>query len=113
MWQIILKGLAAGFAAVIVAEIATRYPRLGALILTIPLLPAGVLLLVYLKANNLAPVCTMSREMLVLIPLGLPVFVPLALAPRLNLSFWPAFVTGLLMVVVTISVYLRFTTRTP
>jgi hypothetical protein len=105
MLQLILRGLAAGFIVVGVSEIAGRFPRLGALVLTVPLVPVMVLLMLYLKSADIAPVCALSREMFCLILVCLPVFVPLALANRLQLSFWPAFAAGLILMILTVTAY--------
>jgi hypothetical protein len=111
MLQIVLRGLVAGFIVVAVSEIAARFPRLGALILTIPVVPAAVLALVYLKANDLAAATNLARQMLVLIPLGLLIFVPVAMAERLHLSFWTALGAGLAMATAGIAIYLRIASR--
>lgn len=105
MMQLILRGLAAGFIVVGVSEIAGRFPRLGALVLTVPVVPVMVLLMMYLKGADVGPVCALSREMFCLILACLPVFVPLALANRLQLSFWGAFVAGLVLMMVTVAGY--------
>ena len=111
MLQLLVRGLAAGFIVVAVAEVARHFPRLGALILTLPIVIPAVFVLMYLRDGQLAPVARMSRETLMLIPLGLPFFVPLAFAQRLGLSFWPAFTAGLLLVSATISAYLWLAPR--
>ena len=105
------KGLAAGFIVVSVAELSRRFPRLGALVLTLPIVIPAVFILMYLRSRDLTPISRMSREILMLIPLGLPFFVPLALAERLQLSFWIAFALGLVLVAATISVYLYMTPK--
>ena len=101
-----LRGLGAGLIIVAVAEIARRSQRLGALILTLPIVIPAVFLVMYMRDRQLLPISRMSRETLILIPLGLPFFVPLAFAHKLNLSFWPAFGAGLGLVVVTVGLYL-------
>ncbi|HEX2972733.1 MAG TPA: hypothetical protein VHP11_10395 [Tepidisphaeraceae bacterium] len=106
MLQLILRGLAAGFIVVGVSEIAGRFPRLGALVLTVPVVPVMVLLMMYLKGADLAPVCALSREMLCLILVCLPVFIPLALANRLQLSFWAAYAAGLLLMSAAVTAYI-------
>jgi hypothetical protein len=111
MLHLVARGLAAGFIVVAVAEIARRFPRLGALVLTLPIVIPAVFAVMYLRDANLAPITRLSREALLLIPLGLPFFLPLALAPRLHLSFWPAFFSGLALVGVTICVYLMMASR--
>ena len=39
----------------------------------------------------------LARETLVLVPLGLPFFIPLAFASRLGLGFWPALGAGIVL----------------
>lgn len=48
----------------------------------------------------------MSRETLVLVPLGLPLFVPLAFADRLGIGFWTALIAGILMASGTIGLWM-------
>ena len=45
--------------------------------------------------RDLPAISRLARETLVLVPLGLPFFVPLAFAQRFGLDFRPAFVIGL------------------
>ena len=49
----------------------------------------------------------LSRETLILVPLGLP-FIPLAFAGQIGLKFWPALATGLLLATVTVGGWLVF-----
>ena len=102
------RGAVAGFLVVAAAEIAGRFPRLGALILTLPLVVPIVFLTMYMKTADVAPIARLARQTLILIPLGLPFFVPLALAPKMGLGFWPAFIAGLLMVAGSVGMYLRW-----
>jgi hypothetical protein len=111
MTQLILRGLAAGFLVVAVAEIARRWPRVGSLILTLPIVIPVVFLVMYMRDADVRPISRMAREILFLIPLGLPFFVPLAAAERMGWSFWSAFAMGLALVTVTIGVYLWLTPR--
>jgi hypothetical protein len=106
MLVLVLRGLAAGFVVVAVSEIAAKFPRLGALMLTIPVVPAAVLMMMYLKAGDLGAVSGISRQMLVLIAIGLMGFVPLAAAQRLHWPFWGAYVAGVLLVVTGVGAYL-------
>jgi hypothetical protein len=112
MLHLLLRGLAAGLVVVAVAEIARHLPRVGALILTLPIVIPAVFVVMYLRDRQLGPVSRMSRETLLLIPLGLPFFLPLAFADRLGLSFWPAFTAGLILVGATISGYLLLVPKT-
>lgn len=109
--QFIAKGFAVGFLVIAVAEVSRRFPRVGSLVLTLPIVIPAVFVLMYLRTRDLAPISRMAREILLLIPLGLPFFVPLALAPRFGWSFWPSFAAGLLLVTATIALYLWMTPK--
>src|ERR1041384_689013 len=50
------RGAVAGFLVVAAAEIAGRFPRLGALILTLPLVVPIVFLTMYMKTADVAPI---------------------------------------------------------
>jgi hypothetical protein len=106
MWAILLRGLGAGFIVVAVAEIARRFPRLGAMVLTLPIVIPAVFVVMYLRDREIDPIARLSRETLLLIPLGLPFFIPMALSQRWGLSFWAALAMGFALVSVTVSAYL-------
>lgn len=106
MLQLILRGLMAGIVVVAVTEIARHWPRLAAIILFVPLVPPLVLLSMYMKDGDAAAVSHLSRQSLLLIPLGLTFFVPMALAPALKVPFWPAFVAGIALMTAAVGGYL-------
>jgi hypothetical protein len=60
---------------------------------------------VWQKEQQISTVSRLARETLVLVPLGLPFFVPLALSERLGLGFWSAFATGVVLASVTIGLW--------
>lgn len=109
MLQLAVNGLLAGFVVVAVGEVARRAPRVADVILAVPLVVFAVYAVMYLREPDIAPISRMARQMLVLVPLSLPFFVPLALADRLHLAFWPAFALGLALVTVAVGTYLWFT----
>ena len=109
MTRLLANGLLAGFIVVAVGEVARRYPRVADVILAVPLVVFAVYAVMYLQTPDLAPISRMARQMLVLVPLSLPFFVPLAFADRLHLAFWPAFGIGLALVTVSVSTYLWLT----
>lgn len=106
MTRLVVNGLVAGFIVVAVGEVARRFPRVADVILAVPLVVFAVYAVMYLQTPDLAPISRMARQMLVLVPLSLPFFVPLAFADRLHLAFWPAFGLGLTLVTVSVSAYL-------
>jgi hypothetical protein len=95
MWWFIVR---TGIAAVVIATvsgIAERSPRWGALLLTLPIVSIIAFVMTWTQHRDLPTISRLAKETLVLVPLGLPFFVPLAFAERLGLSFWPAFAIGL------------------
>lgn len=81
-----------------VSELAARSKtRLAALVLSLPLTSLIAYILVWQRESDLAKLSGLARETLVLVPLGLPFFVPLAFAGRWGLGFWSAFGLGIVL----------------
>jgi hypothetical protein len=106
MAMLILRGVIAGLIVVGVSLLAKSQPRLGAFLLTLPIVSIVAFVSVWHQRHDLPAVSGLARETLVLVPLGLPFFVPLAFAPRLGLSFYGAFSLGLAMASVTVGLWL-------
>jgi len=109
MLSLIVNGALAGFVVVAVSEVARRMPRVADVILAVPLVVFAVYAVLYHRVPELAPISRMARQMLILVPLSLTFFVPLAFADRLHLTFWPAYAAGLALVTVSVGSYLWFT----
>jgi integral membrane sensor domain MASE1 len=108
MIWLITKALISAAVIVAVAEVADRFPRLGALLLTLPLISVLAFIMTWSKQGDMNTISQLARETLILVPLGLPFFIPLALASRTGLSFWPSFVVGLMLASITIGLWFRF-----
>lgn len=91
-----------------VSEVARRSPRLAALLLTLPLVSILAFAASWSKDHDLRSISQMAKETLILVPLGLPFFVPLAFADRLGLGFWGAMISGLILASGTIGAWLAF-----
>jgi hypothetical protein len=89
-----------------VSSLAQRSPRGGALLLTLPIVSILAFIFTWTEHHQLQTVSRLARETLILVPLGLPFFVPLAFAERLGLTVWPAFVAGLLLASIMIGAWL-------
>src|SRR5882757_5655109 len=94
MQMFIVRTIVAAIIIGIVSEIASRNPRMGAVLLTLPIISIMAFLMTWFRDHDLKNIQQLSRETLVLVPLGLPVFVPLAFAERLGLGFWSALAAG-------------------
>lgn len=108
MGMTILRGLIAGLVVIGVSEFSKKSPRYGALLLSLPLVSIVAFLFAWTKHRDLAAISNLAKETLVLVPLGLPFFVPLVFANRLNLTFWPAFLLGVGLAGLSLGLWLGF-----
>lgn len=107
VWNIVRVTVVA-LTVVAVAELSKRYPRWGALLLSLPIVSILAFVLSWFQHRDLPAVSRMARETLILVPLGLPLFIPLALAPRWGWDFWPSFGAGIVLASLTIGAWLWF-----
>lgn len=105
VWNIVRVGVVA-ITIVVVAEFSKRYPRYGALLLSLPIVSILAFLLSWFQHRDLPAVSRLARETLVLVPLGLPFFIPFAFAPRLGLTFWSSLGAGILLASFTIGMWM-------
>lgn len=107
LWAIARVVLAA-VTIVAVAELSKRYPRYAALLLSLPIVSILAFLFGWFQHRDLPAISKLARDTLVLVPLGLPFFVPFALAPRLGLSFWTCFASGTILATAAIVTWFVF-----
>jgi hypothetical protein len=93
---------------VAVAELSRRYPRYGAVLLSLPVISILAFLFAWLQHRNMPAIAQLARDTLILVPLGLPFFVPFALAQRLGLGFWTCFFVGTALTAATVTTWLAF-----
>lgn len=105
LWTFVKAAIAAAI-VVAVGEISQRYPRGGALLLTLPIVSVLAFLMSWQQYHDLPAISRMAKETLILVPLGLPFFLPLAFANRLGWGFWPAFIAGLTLATGTIGFWM-------
>lgn len=91
-----------------VSELARAFPRMGALILSLPIVSMLAFIFTWHKDKNISVISNLSKETLILVPLGLAFFMPLALAERLQIGFWFAFLLGVIAASICIGAYLIF-----
>lgn len=102
MFNLVVKAAISGALIAVVSVIANRSPRLGAILLTLPLTSILAFGMTWFTNHDLKIVSQLSREMLILVPLGLPFFVPMAFAEQLGLGFWAALIWGACLAAATI-----------
>ena len=108
MASILLRVIIPAMIILAVSEVSRRSPRLGALLLTLPVVSILAFGAAWLRDHDLTTVSRLARETLILVPLGLPFFVPLAFAERLGIGFWTAAGAGLLLASTTIGIWFAF-----
>jgi len=106
MWMMLIRGVIAGAVVVAVTMVSNRSPRLGAFLLTLPLTSIIAFISVWQQRHDLPNISQLSRQTLVLVPLALPFFLPLALVGKLGLGFWSAFGLGLLLASISVGLWL-------
>lgn len=108
MMTLILRIVIPAIIIFAVSELSRRSPRMGALLLTLPLISILAFAASWSKDHDLKSLSQMAKETLILVPLGLPFFVPLAFADQLGLGFWNAMIAGLILTSMTIGAWLAF-----
>ena len=97
MWNTALKTVVTAMIIVAVSQVGQRSPRWGAWLLSLPLTSILAFFLGWFEHRNLPQLSRMARETLILVPLGLPFFIPLAFAERWQLSFGFAIRLGIVL----------------
>ena len=100
-WRAVIAGLVVAG----VSELADRFPRVGAFLLTLPIVSIVALIAVWNKEQDVTTVSRLARETLVFVPLGLPLFIPIAFSERLGLGFWSALAAGIALASTTIGLW--------
>lgn len=108
MLTTLVKTLIAAAVITAVSEISARNPRLGGLLLTLPIVSILAFIMTWSKQGEMSTISSLARETLILVPLGLPFFIPFAVANRTGLSFWPSLVLGLLLASLTIGAWFQW-----
>ncbi|MCE9527047.1 MAG: hypothetical protein K8R36_13440 [Planctomycetales bacterium] len=110
LWYIVRVVIVAVI-VVSVGEISRRYPRWGALLLSLPLISILAFLASWFQHKDLPAISRVARETLILVPLSLPFFLPFAFSQRLGLSFWGSLASGIGITVIIIGIWLYFAPR--
>lgn len=106
MLQQVIKAVVSTAVILAVAQIGQRSPRWGAVLLTLPIVSILAFLLTWHEHHDLRTVARLARETLVLVPLGLPFFIPLAFSERWGLGFWTALLMGTLLATLSIAAWI-------
>lgn len=104
----VLRLMIAAATIVAVSELSKRHPRYGALLLSLPLTSLLAFAFSWRQHQDLSAISQLARETLVLVPLSLPFFIPLAMASHYGWNFYAAFAAGVLLASATIGAWLAY-----
>lgn len=107
LWNI-LRVVIAAFTIVAVAELSKRYPRYGALLLSLPLVSISAFVMSWYQHHDMAAISKLAKETLILVPLGLPFFLPFAFSNQLGLGYWLSLGLGIGLASITIGSWFLF-----
>lgn len=107
VWNILRVALAAVI-IVAVAELSKRYPRYGALLLSLPILSILAFVFAWLQYHDLPAIAKLAKETVILVVLGLPFFLPFVVSSQFGLGFWACMALGVILASATISAWLLF-----
>jgi hypothetical protein len=101
LWNI-LRVLIASVTIVAVAELSKRYPRYGGLVLSLPIVSILAFAMSWYQHHDMVAISKLAKETLILVPLGLPFFLPFAFANELEIGFWLSMGLGIGLAAATI-----------
>jgi len=105
VWNIVRVGLSAVI-IVAVAEISKRFPRYGALLLSLPIVSILAFMLSWNQHHDLSSISALAKDTAILVLLGLPLFLPLIFARQLGLGFWNALASGVALAAICVGGWL-------
>ena len=104
IWNIIRVVIAAA-TIVAVAELSKRFPRYGALLLSLPIVSILAFVMGWFQYHDLPAISKLARETIILVLLGLPFFLPFAFSNQLGLGFWASIGLGIALASLTIGAW--------
>jgi hypothetical protein len=105
VWNIVRVGISA-VVIVIAAELSKRFPRYGALLLSLPIVTILASVMSWFQYHDLPAISKLAKETLILVLLGLPFFVPLIFSNQLGLGFWASLGLGIALASLTIGLWI-------
>ena len=107
LWNIARVVISAAI-VVAAAELSKRFPRYGALLLSLPIVTFLALVMSWIQFHDLPAISKLSKETVILVLLGLPFFLPLMYASHLGLGFWTSLALGVALATLIMGAWLAF-----
>jgi hypothetical protein len=104
----IARFVIAAIIIVIVSDLSKRFPRYGALILSLPIVSILAFAMSWQQHRDFSAISQLAKETILLVVLGLPFFLPFAFGPKLGLGFWTAMASGILLASVSVGSWLVY-----
>ena len=107
VWNVV-RVVVAAVTIVVVAELSKKFPRYGALLLSLPILSILAFIFSWAQYHDLPAISKLAKETVILVLLGLPFFLPLIYSSFLGLGFWQSLVLGIALATLTMGAWLAF-----
>jgi hypothetical protein len=104
----VVRFVIAAVVIVVVSDLSKRFPRYGALILSLPIVSILAFAMSWQQHRDFNAISQLAKETAILVLLGLPFFLPFAFGPKLGLGFWTAMASGVLLASVSVGLWLTF-----
>lgn len=96
----ILKVVVAALVIAFASWLSNKKPELAGFIVALPLASMLALVFSYLQFQNTENTITFAKSILIGVPISYLFFLPFFVAERWNLSFWIAFISGLVLLAI-------------
>ena len=105
LWNIARVAIGA-IIIVAVSELSKKFPRYGALLLSLPIVTILAFVMSWFQYHDLPAISKLAKETAVLVLLGMPFFIPVIFSNQLGLSFWVSMGLGIALASLAISVWI-------
>ncbi|MGC1497854.1 MAG: hypothetical protein WA790_18765 [Sulfitobacter sp.] len=96
----IIKVLIAASVIAATSWLSNKKPEIAGFLVALPLVSILAILFSYLEFKNTESTVTFAKSILIGVPISYLFFLPFFFAERLNLGFWGAFLSGLVLLVI-------------
>jgi hypothetical protein len=107
LWNLVRVAIAAVI-IVVVAELSKRFPRYGALLLSLPIVSILAFVMSWFQFHDLPAISKLAKETFILVVFGLPCFIPLIFSKELGFGFWSSLACGIALACLFMGGWLLF-----
>jgi len=102
MGFLIAKAIVVGATVVGVTELMNTVPRLGALLLSVPMVSVLVFCMSWISTKRVDVISNLSRDMLIFIPLTLVFYIPFLFMEKFQFNFWLVLIGAIFLTLIVV-----------